>query len=229
MRGFVCVPVGLPNLKPYCTDFVSYFFVCRKHHNLMDRTSKTTKQVSGATRISPSQLPDASHKLVLQHLTSTSKKAEKFSEFCNKNPDQLGKPGDPLRKAAQQRQNYLLKASKDRPRLFVQILNKFRIPVPAELEVRLANLSSSSSSEEDDSENEPKLDTAIKKTVAFQDTVESSSSDEAVGDISGFESDSSTSTPQTRGGHLGLVRCVRHSHTSGPRWDTNYLFRASCT
>jgi hypothetical protein len=36
-------------------------------------------------------------------------------------------------------------------------------------------------------------------------------------------------TPQTRGGHLGLARCVRHSHTSGPRWDTNYLFRASCT
>jgi hypothetical protein len=35
--------------------------------------------------------------------------------------------------------------------------------------------------------------------------------------------------PQTRGGHLGLARCVRHSHTSGPRWDTNYLFRASCT
>jgi hypothetical protein len=24
-------------------------------------------------------------------------------------------------------------------------------------------------------------------------------------------------TPQTRGGHLGLARCVRHSHTSGPR------------
>jgi hypothetical protein len=37
------------------------------------------------------------------------------------------------------------------------------------------------------------------------------------------------STPQTRGGHLGLARCVRHSHTSGPRWDTNYLFRASFT
>jgi hypothetical protein len=36
-------------------------------------------------------------------------------------------------------------------------------------------------------------------------------------------------TPQTRGGHLGLARCVRHSHTSGPRWDTNSLFRASCT
>jgi hypothetical protein len=32
--------------------------------------------------------------------------------------------------------------------------------------------------------------------------------------------------PQTRGGHLGLMRCVRHSHTSGQRWDTNSLFRA---
>jgi hypothetical protein len=35
--------------------------------------------------------------------------------------------------------------------------------------------------------------------------------------------------PQTRRGHLGLARCVRNSHTSGPRWGTNYLFRASCT
>jgi hypothetical protein len=36
-------------------------------------------------------------------------------------------------------------------------------------------------------------------------------------------------TPQTRWGHFGLARCVRNSHTSGPRWGTNYLFRASCT
>jgi hypothetical protein len=35
--------------------------------------------------------------------------------------------------------------------------------------------------------------------------------------------------PQTRQGHLGLPRCVRNSHTSGPRRGTNYLFRASCT
>jgi hypothetical protein len=36
-------------------------------------------------------------------------------------------------------------------------------------------------------------------------------------------------TPQSRWGHLGRARCVRNSHTSGPRWGTNYLCRASCT
>jgi hypothetical protein len=33
--------------------------------------------------------------------------------------------------------------------------------------------------------------------------------------------------PQTRWGHLRLARCVRNSHTLGPMWGTNYLFRAS--
>jgi hypothetical protein len=35
-----------------------------------------------------------------------------------------------------------------------------------------------------------------------------------------------STTPQTRWDRLRLARCVRNSHTLGPRWGTNYLFRA---
>jgi hypothetical protein len=44
-----------------------------------------------------------------------------------------------------------------------------------------------------------------------------------------LENSNRDNAPQTRWGHLELSRCVRNSHTSGPRWGTKSLFRALFT
>jgi hypothetical protein len=169
-------------------------------------------------RLNPSELPETSQKLILQHIIQ--KKPEKFSDFCNKHRDHLGKPAGDLRLAVQQRRNYLLRAYNDRPRLFVQILNKFRVPVSSALELRVANLSSSSSEDEEESKL---LDTTVlKKRVQIRDiALESSSSDEVRSD-SGFESDSSIeSEPRQERPSESRPRTPTPSKTTSTTMNTN--------